>query len=455
MRLGVYSDFPYWRDAEGRHSTDQAFAVLLGALAEEVDRLVLLGRLDPTPGRSHFGIPDAVSFAPLPAYASLARPREVVRGLAGAARATWRELDDLDAVWLLGPHPLAAVFAALALIRRRAVVLGVRQDFPRYTRRRHPDRPALIAAALVLEAVWRGLALVTPVVAVGPQLARAYRHAPRLLDLRISLVPRSAVATTARPLRAGDRPLRILSVGRLDAEKNPLLLADVLAALRARDPRWELVVCGEGPLRDALERRLAALGVADAADLRGHVPVDGGLAAVYETADAFLHVSWTEGVPQVLLEACAAGLTIVATDVGGVRAAVDGAAVLVAPGSAAGPADALAALAADPIRARRLAEDGLARAKDQTLEVTAERLADFLRAAAGAAGGRAPARRRLPWPPSSHWTPSAGALRRRAGRRARARPGPARAPRRAPWRRRAARSALRHRLRRPGRPRRS
>ena len=46
------------------------------------------------------------------------------------------------------------------------------------------------------------------------------------------------------------------------------------------------------------------------------------LAARYAGADALVHVSWTEGVPQVLLEAFAAGLPVVATAVGGVPAAV-------------------------------------------------------------------------------------------------------------------------------------
>ena len=54
--------------------------------------------------------------------------------------AFWRGLGELDAVWLLGPHPLVIAFAFMALLRRKRVVLGVRQDLPTYTRTRHPDR---------------------------------------------------------------------------------------------------------------------------------------------------------------------------------------------------------------------------------------------------------------------------------------------------------------------------
>ena len=61
----------------------------------------------------------------------------------------------------------------------------------------------------------------------------------------------SASARSPRP--RPDRPaydgpeLRMLSVGRLDPEKNPLLLADILAGAVTADPRWRMDICGEGP----------------------------------------------------------------------------------------------------------------------------------------------------------------------------------------------------------------
>src|SRR5262249_54859450 len=56
-------------------------------------------------------------------------------------------------------------------------------------------------------------------------------------------------------------------------------------------------------------------------ELLGYVPLDDGLLDVYRTSHVFLHVSWTEGLPQVLFEASAAGTPVVATDTGGVGAA--------------------------------------------------------------------------------------------------------------------------------------
>jgi glycosyltransferase involved in cell wall biosynthesis len=180
--------------------------------------------------------------------------------------------------------------------------------------------------------------------------------------------------------RTGEPGFSVLSVGRLETEKNPLLLADVLAGLVARDPRWRLVVAGEGPMRQELEERLAELGVADNADLRGYVPVDAGLHDLYRSADYFLHISWTEGLPQVIFEAFAARLPVVATAVGGVPDAAGDAALLVPPGSAREPVDALSRLAADPSLREQLVEAGVDRVRRHTTAAEIRRVAEFFEA---------------------------------------------------------------------------
>src|SRR5439155_10368337 len=213
-----------------------------------------------------------------------------------------------------------------------------------------------------LDAVYRLLARRCPVVVVGPELARHYERAPRVLPITVSLVREDQIASPAEAAdRSYDGELVALSVGRLEREKNPLLLADVLARLRERDPRWRLVVAGEGPMEGELRERLRALGVEGAADVRGYVPIDGGLPELYRSSHAFLHISWTEGLPQVLFEAFAARLPVVATEVGGVPAAAGDAALLVPPGDAERPAGELARIAADPALRDRLAAAGVAR----------------------------------------------------------------------------------------------
>lgn len=364
---------------------DRAFVKFLVEISRHVDQLTIIGRLEAQPGTSRYALPPSVSFVDLPYYTSLAHANEVMRELFGAAGRFWGVLDDVDVVWLMGPHPFALVFALLASIRRRRVALGVRQDLPRYVRSRHPTRRSLHFAAVLLETAFRMTARRTAVIAVGPDLAHRYRRARRLLQLHVSMISKCDVLPAEADERRYDGELRVLSVGRIEAEKNPLLLASVLADLQRRSQRWQLVVCGEGPMSGPLRARLEELGVSDRAELLGYVPIDKGLLDHYRDSHLFLHVSWTEGLPQVLFEAFAARLPTVATAVGGVPAAAGDAALLVPPGDPVAAAAALEQLASDAELRRRLVEAGARRAASHTIEAEAAQLVAFL-ADAGVGG---------------------------------------------------------------------
>ena len=132
----------------------------------------------------------------------------------------------------------------------------------------------------------------------------------------------------------------------------------MLQLLRKRDTRWRLEVIGEGRDRPALERRAKELGVAESLDLPGYVEAGEQLWQRYRSSHAFLHVSLTEGVPSVLFEAQAAGLPVVATDVGGVRTIVE----QTRPGAAAARDAAAAASAVARIAVR---SDAQAHARDR------------------------------------------------------------------------------------------
>ena len=379
MRFAAYTDYKYRQDPSGVYA-EKAFTLFLGRLAEELDGLVLLGRLDPRPGKWHYRLPPSLSFVPLPWYPSLARPFTAAPAMLRSIRRFWRALDDVDGVWLLGPHLLSLAFLLIAVARRKRVLLGARQDLPRYVANRHPDRRTLQLAALVLEGAWRLLAWRHPIIVVGPDLKRRYRRARAVLEVYVSLIEEAALETSVgESARNYAGELSLLAVGRLEPEKNPLLLADVLALLRETEPRWRLVVCGDGPMRDALVQRLDRLGVSEHAELRGYVAMDGGLARFYRDCHLFLHVSWTEGVPQVLLEAFAARLPTVATAVGGVPLAAEGCALLVPPGDASPAAKGLLSLAHDQSLRERLTDAGVDQVRRHTVEAETRRVADFLR----------------------------------------------------------------------------
>lgn len=383
MRLAVYTDYAYRRDHDGAVYADRAFVKFVLEMERALDKVVLLGRANPEPGRSHYKLPPEVEFVPLPHYPSLNHPLKMLGAIPRSLARFWRSLDEVDAAWLLGPYLLAIFFALLARLRGKPVVLGVRQDLPQYVANRHPGRRPVLWASIVLDRTFRALSRRLPVVVVGSDLAKNYRRACALLPISVSLVTERDLQRQGEIERSYDGDLQILSVGRLETEKNPLLLADVLALLRHREPRWRLVVCGEGHLKSELGERLAELGLAEFASLRGYVPIDGGLQEIYEQSHIFLHVAWTEGFPQTIVEAFGARLPVVATAVGGVPAGVGEAALLVPPGDAETAAGALRRLADDAELRERLIEAGVALVRENTLERASRRVVDFIAASAG------------------------------------------------------------------------
>lgn len=390
MRLAVYTDYVYRRSEDGIFA-ERAFALFLTKLAESLDGMVILGRLNPEPGQAHYRLTGNVEFVPLPHYPSLARPLEATPSMLRSLGRFWRALDTVDGVWLLGPYLLSSIFVVLAALRRKRIFLGVRQDFPRYVASRHPNSRHLHVAARMLEGIFRALARLYPVIVVGPDLARRYRSSRSVLSISVSLVSDRDIVSLerARERSYEGAELRLLSVGRLDEEKNPVLMLDVLAALLAHDGRWRLIVCGEGPLEERLAAEVSRRGLDEHVDLRGYVPIDGGLGDLYRESHALLHVSFTEGVPQILFEAFAAGLPTVATDVGGVAEAIGDSALLVAPADPVAPAEQLGRIARDPELRERLIASGLALAAEHTTEAECRRIAHFMGVPTRSSNGRA------------------------------------------------------------------
>ena len=102
-------------------------------------------------------------------------------------------------------------------------------------------------------------------------------------------------------------------MGRLSREKDHLSLLRAVSQLR--DLNMQLVIVGEGPERVAIESAIRELALSDAVTMTGQVP---SAEPYYGIADVAVLSSLSEGSPNALLEAMAAGVPVVATAVGGV-----------------------------------------------------------------------------------------------------------------------------------------
>lgn len=324
-----------------------------------------------------------VDVVELPYYASVRSLSAFARASVPTIRRLWRGLRDMDVVWVFGPHPFALAFVLLAIVRRKRVVLGVRQDTLAYYRERLPSRSwtPLLPLAYGLDACFRTLSRTLKTTVVGPEIARRYGEGDSILPMTVSLVRQDDVLLHP-PLREWTGTINLLTVGRLEPEKNPLLLVDALGRLEREYPRrFRLSWLGDGQLRNVVLRRAAELGISDLLDLRGFIRFGPELLALYRSAHVFVHVSLTEGVPQVLTEALAAGTPIVATDVGGVADALEQgqAGLLVPPRDLAGLVGGILALVEDESLRGRLVRRGLEVARARTLEAEAARVARFIR----------------------------------------------------------------------------
>ena len=380
MRITIFTDYRYTR-ARGAIWAERAFAVFLNELARH-HQLTVVGR-EGTPEDGvapRYRLASGVTFCALPFYESLTQAGSALRALPPAVRRFNRASAKADVVWILGPNPVAQAFVLAALARRVPVVLGVRQDLPAVVAARYPGRPAFLAAATAMELAWRLSARHCPCVVVGPQIAHAYRASPRLHVLTVSLMREQDI--TSGPAASSESRRELLSVGRLEPEKDPLLLADVLTCLRDHGEPWRLKVCGDGPLREALETRLRQQGLDGAVSFQGYVRHGVELMDHYRHADALLITSRSEGLPQTVVEAFAAGLPVVSSDVGGIRAAFGAAAATVPPGDARAAAACLRGLHGEPQARQRMADAGRIVARNHTLEAEARRLGEFLVASA-------------------------------------------------------------------------
>jgi len=153
--------------------------------------------------------------------------------------------------------------------------------------------------------IWRRAAKVTAVSTFVADLAeKAYALRPEVILNGITLGPRPEIRV--------HNPPRLLFVGRLSIQKNPLLAIRALALLQ--DLPWEFHVIGDGPLRAEMEREAQTL----APRCHFHGWLDGvAVKDAMERSDALLLTSLSEGLPMVAVEALDRGLAIIASRIGG------------------------------------------------------------------------------------------------------------------------------------------
>jgi glycosyltransferase involved in cell wall biosynthesis len=110
----------------------------------------------------------------------------------------------------------------------------------------------------------------------------------------------------------------LLFVGRVAKEKNIEFLLELMPDLVKKDPRFHLLVVGDGPQREELIQYAKSLGVKRHVSFVGYIPRE-RMADIYHSADLFVFSSLTETQGLVVLEAMAASLPVVAVPAFGIK----------------------------------------------------------------------------------------------------------------------------------------
>ena len=293
-------------------------------------------------------------------------------------------LQDLDALLIRIPTPLATAFAAASgdlplVLYQTAHPFHAVADLER-------SAPVRWAIKRWTARDWRRLRRLA---ARGLVIVNSDTFGPLWGPRRERLqeIPSATIRAEdffARDDTCGDAVKRILHVGAVTRAKGVDRLAQAVLELLARGLELDLEVVGHAPPGDALRReiedRFAAAGFADRVRFRGFRRLGDELFACYRRADVFVTASLFEGFPRVIWEAMANGLPVVATRVGSIpsRLQHERDALLVPPRDAAALADAVARVIDEGALRRRLIARGRELAAQHTATAAATELMDAI-----------------------------------------------------------------------------
>lgn len=167
--------------------------------------------------------------------------------------------------------------------------------------------------------------------------------------------------------------IQIITVGRLVDVKNQALLLQSFSQITESIPDARLCIVGDGPLRNDLEGHAETLGIREQVQFLGEIPRE----EVYRRlaqSDLFVMPSISEGFCVAAVEAMAAGLPMVVSDIDVFHEVVGNPGIFVDPNDPVGFADAISELLQHPQKRERLAQEAKDRARSKfSLERTAQR----------------------------------------------------------------------------------
>jgi glycosyltransferase involved in cell wall biosynthesis/predicted metal-dependent phosphoesterase TrpH len=283
-----------------------------------------------------------------------------------------------DAIHVCSPGPAGIAGALLARALGLPLLGSYHTELTAYAGLRSGDRAVADAMALTVGAFYGACDVVlSPSPASDQALASIGMDADRVLRWDRG-VDTERFRPALRERAARCETIDVLYAGRITREKGVELLADAFLLAHAREPRLRLLLAGGGPEQERLRERLG-----ERACFLGWLEGE-QLARAYANADMFLFPSATDTFGQVILEAQASGLPVIALAQGGPLSLIaDRTSGLLCEAAAQPLADAVLELASAPLLREQLVAGALRAVHMRTWERTLQRLADGYQRALG------------------------------------------------------------------------
>ncbi|OEU49491.1 MAG: hypothetical protein BA861_06985 [Desulfobacterales bacterium S3730MH5] len=385
MKLAIFSGQYFWFDGE-HYSTDEAFVKFVTSFHPYFEKIIFCDAVvKEKKNQAYILDPTTTEVCPLPYFSVYSFWKNILFVYPEIYRVIRDNIHRWDMIWLPGPHPVSFLFACMCWRMRKPFFQVVRANLMEQVRHRNRGIRKYFVMGLVaiLEHVSQRLARKNLTFTVGWEMYNAYkRRGNQVHQIAVSLVSDKDIEDTLISKPFGlHKPVRLLIVGRLDAEKGLHFLIEAVEDL-IEEKRLDVVlqIVGKG-LMGGEERNLHQ--EVKKRELSKHIRFLGYLAygpelyKLYRESDIFVLPSLSgEGVPQTLFEAMACGIPIIATNVAGIPHLIrDGEnGLLINPGSPSEICQTIERLINDSELRNRLSRNGLSTVKNHTLEAERDRM---------------------------------------------------------------------------------
>ena len=385
MKLAVFADQIFWFDGE-RYSTDEAFIKFITSFSIYFEEITIIARVSDDRKVEKYVINDPmIRICALPFYKDIYTlykygfiffPR--IYRLISQNILKW------DILWLPFAHPISWIAIFLAKYHKIRFFCTIRGDHVKDMKYRYGGikKLAALTTAKINDYLFPLMIKDIPIFVAGNSLYSRYKGISNLVfKMFPTLVSKKNIRLQCNHITPLKKALKLLYVGRLEPEKGVEYLIEALDRLRKTEGiEFHLDIVGSGPDRNILKKKKEESGVNRYVIFFGHIPSGPNLFEIYERSDIFVLPSLTEGAPQVLYEAMAKGLPIIATAVGGVPDIIkDGEnGLLIPPANPEAIAEAILYLINDEELRIKLIKNALETVKEFTLEKQTHKMVSIL-----------------------------------------------------------------------------